>query len=52
LDILNLADSFTACRAGIATYLHYCNEERPHSSLDEHTPDEVYYESRLNQQVA
>jgi putative transposase len=49
---LNPAENGTACRAGIATYLRYYNEERPHSSLHDATPDEVYYESRINQRVA
>jgi putative transposase len=35
---LNPADSGTACRAGIAEYLSYYNEERPHSSLNDRTP--------------
>jgi putative transposase len=49
---LNPADSGGACRAGIAKYLDYYNEERPHSSLDAHTPDEVYYALRNNQRAA
>jgi putative transposase len=49
---LNPADSGITCRAGIATYLRYYNEERPHSSLGDATPDEVYYESRINQRIA
>jgi putative transposase len=38
----------------LPTYLRYYNEERPHSSLNDRTPDEVYYgitrqpASRLN----
>ena len=49
---LNPANSGYACRSGIAAYLHYYNEERPHSSLGDSTPGEVYYESRINQRVA
>jgi putative transposase len=49
---LNPANSGDACRAGIAAYLRYYNEERPHSSLGDATPNEVYYESRINQRVA
>jgi putative transposase len=49
---LNPADNGITCRSGIATYLRYYNEERPHSSLGDATPDEVYYESRINQRVA
>jgi transposase InsO family protein len=32
--------------------MRYYNEERPPSSLGDATPDEVYYESRINQRVA
>ena len=46
---LNPAENGTAC---IANYLAYYNEERPNSSLDDQTPDEVYYASRSNQRVA
>ena len=49
---LNPAENGAACRAGITDYLHYYNKERPHSSLDDQTPDEVYYETRINQRVA
>ncbi len=49
---LNPADSGMECRAGIARYLRYYNEERPHSSLGDATPDEVYYGLRINQRVA
>jgi putative transposase len=49
---MNPAESGTKCRAGITDYLRYYNEERPHSSLDDQTPDEVYYEARINQRVA
>jgi putative transposase len=49
---LNSVDNGIACRAGVATYLRYYNEERPHSSLGAATPDEVYYESRINRRVA
>jgi putative transposase len=38
---LNPAESGTACREGIQTLLKYYNEDRPHSSLDDQTPDEV-----------
>jgi putative transposase len=32
---LNPAESGTACREGIGTFLKYYNEDRPHSSLDD-----------------
>jgi len=40
---LNPAESGNACRDGITEFLTYYNEERPHSSLSDATPDEVYY---------
>jgi putative transposase len=49
---LNPAENGTACRAGITEYLRYYNEDRPHSSLDDNTPDEVYYALRNNQRAA
>jgi len=49
---LNPAVSGNACRDGITEFLTYYNEERPHSSLNDATPDEVYYQSRLNEWAA
>ena len=49
---LNPAINGNACRDGIGDYLNYYNSERPHSSLDDQTPDEVYYASRINQRAA
>jgi len=49
---LNPAESGTACREGIGTFLKYYSEGRPHSSLDDQTPDEVYYQLRINQRAA
>ena len=49
---LNPAESGNACRDGITEFLTYYNEERPHSSLSDATPDEVYYQSRLNERAA
>jgi putative transposase len=49
---LNPAINGNACRDGIGDYLNYYNSERPHSSLDDQTPDEVYYQSRINQRAA
>ena len=49
---LNPANSGNACRDGISEYFDYYNEERPHSSLDDQTPDKVYYQSRINQRAA
>jgi putative transposase len=46
------ADNGTQCRKGIEDFLSYYNEERPHSSLGDHTPDEIYYQSHINQRAA
>jgi len=46
------ADSGSACRQGIGEFIRYYNQERPHSSLDDMTPDEVYYHSQTNQPAA
>ncbi len=31
---------------GIADYLRYFNEERPHQELDNRTPDDVFFERK------
>jgi putative transposase len=49
---LNPATSGNACRGGITEFLNYYNEDRPHSSLNDQTPDEVYYQSRINERAA
>jgi putative transposase len=36
-------DSVSQARASISKYLAFYNAGRPHSSLDERTPDEVYF---------
>ena len=40
---LKAYDSVSAARADIATYIEDFNMERPHSSLEDATPDEFYY---------
>jgi putative transposase len=42
---LNPADSGNALRDGLETFIEYYNEDRPHSSLGDATPEEVYYPS-------
>ena len=49
---LNPADSGHALREGLATFIDYYNEDRPHGALGDATPDEVYYSSRLQQRAA
>ena len=40
---LRAYDSVSAARADIATYIDGFNKARPHSSLEDATPDEFYY---------
>jgi putative transposase len=49
---LNPADNSITCRDGISEFLNYYNQDRPHSSLNDQTPNEVYYRSRSNQRAA
>ena len=49
---LNPAESDIALRDGLEAFIDYYNEDRPHSSLDDATPDEVYYRPRLQQRAA
>ena len=39
-------ESVSEARKGIADYLRYFNEERPHQGLDNRTPDDVFYERK------
>ncbi|PKP67222.1 MAG: IS3 family transposase [Alphaproteobacteria bacterium HGW-Alphaproteobacteria-5] len=41
-----------ALREGLKTYFMLFNKERPHQSLDDMTPNEKYYENRLEPKVA
>lgn len=41
---LHAYDSVSAARAGIGRYLDLYNRRRPHSSLDDQTPDEAYFD--------
>ena len=49
---LNPAESGIALRDGLEAFIDYYNEDRPHSSLGDATPDEVYYRPRLQQRAA
>lgn len=42
---LHAYDSVSAARQGLARYLAFYNQRRPHSSLDRKTPGEFYYEN-------
>jgi putative transposase len=49
---LNPAESGNALRDGLEVFINYYNKDRPHSSLEDATPDEVYYQSKLQQRAA
>ena len=40
---LHAYESVSQAKAGIARYIGFYNERRPHSSLDKKTPDEFYF---------
>jgi putative transposase len=40
---LHAYDSVSAAREGIGRYLDLYNRRRPHSSLDDQTPDQAYF---------
>jgi putative transposase len=40
---LRAYDNVSEARASVAGYLGFYNQGRPHSSLDERTPDEAYF---------
>jgi putative transposase len=44
---LSAYDSFSAARKDIAQYMDWYNDDRPHSSLNDRTPTEVWLESLL-----
>ena len=39
-------DTVAEARKGIADYLRYFNEERPHQGIDNRTPDDVFYKRK------
>jgi putative transposase len=41
---LNAFEVGSEVRQGIGKWINFYNERRPHSSLDDHTPDEVYWQ--------
>jgi putative transposase len=48
---LSPTDSGTTSSEGINEFLNYYNQERPHSSLNDQTPDEIYHQTRSNQRA-
>ena len=43
---LRAYETVAEAKKGIAEYLRYFNEERPHQGLDNRTPDDVFYERK------
>jgi putative transposase len=48
---LHAYESVTAARTGIGRYIAFFNQQRPHSSLNRQTPDQVYF-NRLPETMA
>ena len=40
---LHAFETGSAARQGIGRWVSHYNQDRPHSSLDDHTPDEMYH---------
>ena len=49
---LRAYDSVSEARASISRYLAFYNRGRPHSSLDERTPDEAYFGAQAKARAA
>ncbi len=49
---LKPADSGTDLKQGLASYFAWYNQKRAHSSLDDQTPDEVYFYTFSQQRAA
>jgi len=49
---LNPAETGTALKQGLTTYFDWYNQQRAHSSLDDQTPDEVYFNTLSQQRAA
>jgi putative transposase len=48
---LHAYESVSAARSGIGRYVEFFNQQRPHSSLNRQTPDQVYF-NRLPESLA
>jgi putative transposase len=48
---LHAYESVSAARSGIGRYIEFFNQQRPHSSLNRQTPDQVYF-NRLPETLA
>ena len=42
---LHAYDSVSEAQSGLETYCTFSNQQRPHSALDDKTPDEVYFDN-------
>ncbi len=49
---LHAYDTVNAAHQGLARYLTFYNQTRPHQALDGQTPDQVYYENRTTRRTA
>ncbi len=49
---LHAYDSVAAARAGLARYVQFCNNRRPHSSHGGKTPDHVYFHNQPQPKAA
>ena len=49
---LHAYDNVGAARVGIGRYLDFYNRRRPHSSLDDQTPDQAYFTTTLPTRLA
>lgn len=49
---LHAYKTVSEARAGTGRYLAFCNNRRPHSSLDRQTPDRAYFNAMAPMMVA
>jgi putative transposase len=49
---LRAYETVSAASEGVASYLTFYNQQRPHRALDGRTPDRVYWENRPAQPAA
>ncbi len=49
---LRAYETVSAVNQGVARYLKFYNQQRPHRALDGHTPDRVYWGNRPTQLAA
>jgi putative transposase len=49
---LRAYDTVSAAPQGLARYLMFYNQTRPHQALEGQTPDQVYYDNLTTRQTA